>query len=165
LRDATGGLRWAIGITLALLVAATVVLVVRDVSHTGSGSPSSQASAKRTASTTSTTLKTDLTPPHFTTPQAAMVYLAAAFNERNVVDLDHVTNPGARAQLNSMHSMAVDLKLDYCTRQPAGDYQCTFDHKYPSTDKTRGPDPGHAVFLVGPAATPGWYMTVYESCN
>jgi hypothetical protein len=164
-RDATNGLRWAIGITLAVLVVAAAILIVREVSKPGSAKPSSQASAKKSASTTSSTLKTDITPPHFDSPQAAMVYLAAAFNERNVVDLDHVTNPSARAQLDAMHSMAVDLKLAYCTRRPEGDYQCTFNHEYPPTDKTRGPDPGHAVFLVGPAATPGWYMTVYESCN
>ncbi len=24
---------------------------------------------------------------------------------------------------------------------------------------------GHAMFLVGPADTPGWYMTVFESCS
>ncbi len=94
-----------------------------------------------------------------------MTYLAAAYNAKNTVDLNHVTNPAARAQLNHMHSMAVNLKLDHCIRRPEGDYECTFDHQFPSSDRTRGPDPGRAVFLVGPAATPGWYMTVYESCN
>jgi len=94
-----------------------------------------------------------------------MRYLAAAFNARNRVDLNHVTNPAARAQLSNMHSEATNLKLDSCTRRPQGDYQCTFSHEFPPSDATRGPDAGHAVFLVGPALTPGWYMTVFVSCG
>jgi hypothetical protein len=165
MRDITGWLKWAIGITGVALLALTVALVVHYTTQSPTTAPSAAGSATSSSTATSTTLKTDLKAPHFDSPQAAMTYLAAAFNARNIVDLNHVTNPAARAQLNDMHSMAVDLKLDYCTRRPEGDYKCTFTHEYPTTDKTRGPNPGHAVFLVGPALTPGWYMTVYESCN
>jgi hypothetical protein len=162
MRDANRWLKWAIGLTSVVVLVVAVVLVVKLTRH--STSPNAATSSQQ-SSTTTTALKTDLTPPHFTTPEAAMRYLAAAFNAKNIVDLDHVTNPAARAQLNDMHSMATNLKLDYCNRQTAGDYQCTFNHEYPASDTTRGPDPGHAVFLVGPASTPGWYMTVYVSCN
>jgi hypothetical protein len=162
MRDANRWLKWTIAVTSLVVLVAAVVLVVRLTRP--SSSPNASPPTHR-SSTTTTALKTDLTPPHFTTPQTAMRYLAAAFNAKNIVDLDHVTNPAARTQLNDMHSMATNLKLDYCNRRPEGDYQCTFSHEYPSSDTTRGPDPGHAVFLVGPASTPGWYMTVYVSCN
>lgn len=156
MRNSTVWLKWAIGFVSVVLIAGIAVLVGLTPTHRSLTTPPARIS---------TNLKTDLTPPHFATPQAAMTYLAAAYNANNRIDLNHVTNPAARAQLNNMHSMAVNLKLNHCTRRPEGDYECTFDHQYPSSDTTRGPDPGHAVFLVGPATTSGWYMTVYESCN
>src|SRR5580698_6065666 len=163
MRDIAGWLKWAIGVVAAALVAGLVVLAVH---HSGPSTQRSHSATKATTkASTTTTLKTNLTPPHFKTPQAAMVYLAAAWNENNVVDLDHVTNPAARDQLSAMHSMAVNLKLQSCTRNPPGDYTCTFTHNYPPTYKGGKSGHGHAVFLVGPALTPGWYMTVYESCD
>jgi hypothetical protein len=63
-----------------------------------------------------------------------------------------------------MHGEAVDLRLTKCTRRPEGDYTCEFAHDYPA--RTGLPMPGgRADFLVGPAATPGWYMTVYQDCG
>jgi hypothetical protein len=105
-------------------------------------------------------------PPHFDTPQAAMTYLAAAWNTGNTVDLDHVTNPAGRADLAAMRSEAVDLRLDHCAGRPQGDYLCYFDHGYrsgPSSAVTTAANP--MVVLVGPARTPGWYMTVFISCG
>jgi hypothetical protein len=164
MRDVAGWLKWAIGAVAAALVAGLVLLAVH---HSGHSAPPAHSATKATTTkaSTTTTLKTELTSPHFGTPQAAMTYLAAAWNDNNIVDLDHVTNPAARAQLSAMHSMAVNLALQSCTRNPPGDYTCTFTHNYPPNYKGGKPGHGHAVFLVGPALTPGWYMTVYESCN
>jgi len=120
-----------------------------------------------TSATTSTTMTTD-PHPHFDSPEAAMRYLAAAWNANDLVALRHVTDPGARQQLDDMHTEAIDLRLDRCeARQGLGDYTCYFDHEYPSSYpvENRRADGGQAVFLVGPADTPGWYMTVFESCG
>jgi hypothetical protein len=98
-----------------------------------------------------------------------MRYLAVAWNAKDLTSLKHVTDPSARVELDDMHSVAVNLRLDRCERNPAGDYTCYFDHDYPahaSTTMAMGdPMEGHAVFLVGPADDPGWYMTVFESCS
>jgi hypothetical protein len=102
--------------------------------------------------------------PHFETPQAAMTYLAAAWNANDTTALRHVTNPAARDALDAMHSEAVNLRLDHCDRRPEGDYLCYFRHDYPAGTATAQPG-GQAVFLVGPALTPGWYMTVLQSCG
>jgi hypothetical protein len=95
-----------------------------------------------------------------------MNYLTAAWNSGNTVDLDHVTNPAARTALASMHDEAVNLRLNHCTARPQGDYICYFDHDYPAGTPTTLPGGvGHAVFLAGPAARPGWYMTVFITCG
>ncbi len=108
--------------------------------------------------------------PHFATPEDAMRYLADAWNRNDLTDLKHVTNPAARGALDDMHKVAVDLRLDHCTENVGrGDYECYFDHDYPphasTTMKMDDPVTGHAEFTVGPASTPGWYMTVLESCS
>ncbi|MHB8467483.1 MAG: hypothetical protein ACYDH6_00815 [Acidimicrobiales bacterium] len=115
----------------------------------------------------STSTSTTVAPlPHFDTPEAAMTYLAAAWNANDLVSLRHVTNPAARAQLDAMHSEAINLRLDHCTKRPEGDYECTFRHDYPAATPTTMPGGvGEAAFLVGPADTPGWYMTVFEHCG
>ncbi|MFL6240606.1 MAG: hypothetical protein ACJ735_14065 [Actinomycetes bacterium] len=101
--------------------------------------------------------------PRFATPEAAMRYLAAAWNRRDDVSLCHVTTADARGQLNGMHTEAINLRLNHCERQPSGDYQCFFDHDFPASRHKHGT--GHSEFLVGPAKTPGWYMTVFERCD
>ncbi|HEX4864706.1 MAG TPA: hypothetical protein VFV02_11570 [Acidimicrobiales bacterium] len=104
--------------------------------------------------------------PHFDTPEAAMTYLASAWNHNDLVALDHVTDPAARAALQAMHNQAVNLRLNHCTPRPQGDYLCAFDHDYPAgTSTTLAGGTGHAEFLVGPAATPGWYLTVFQGCS
>jgi hypothetical protein len=104
-------------------------------------------------------------PPHFDTPQAAMIYLARAWNTNDLVSLKHVTNPDARAQLDEMHHEATNLRLDHCDHNPEGDYTCHFEHDYPPGYTVPPDAPGEAVFLVGPADTPGWYMTVFQYCG
>jgi hypothetical protein len=60
----------------------------------------------------------------------------------------------------------VHLRLDHCDKNPVGDYTCHFRHDFPASTSTSVPgETGEAVFLAGPADTPGWYMTVFESCS
>jgi hypothetical protein len=108
--------------------------------------------------------------PHFASPEDAMRYLADAWNRDDVVSLKHVTNPAARDELDAMHGVATNLRLKHCDQNPIGDYTCYFAHDYPPHPSTTMPlehqgATGEAVFLVGPADTPGWYMTVFESCS
>ena len=127
--------------------------------------PSSTGSTVTTVTVASSTTSTTTTPPHFASPQAAMAYLAAAWNANDLVSLKHVTNPAARAQLDDMHMEASNLRLDRCQANPAGDYTCYFKHDYPPGYAVPPGAPGEAVFLVGPADIPGWYMTVFQSCG
>jgi len=100
---------------------------------------------------------------HFTTPQAAMRYLAAAYNSNDIPALRHVTTPVARSALLDMRQEATNLQLTSCSRRSVGDYLCQFRHDYPQHLHRRGH--GQATFLVGPAAKPGWYMTVLNECG
>jgi hypothetical protein len=102
--------------------------------------------------------------PHFRTPQAAMRYLARAWNRHDTAALKHVTDPSARYELEQMRTEAVNLRLNYCVKQKAGDYECFFKHDFPKGYKGKERR-GVAQFVVGPALRPGWYMTVFESCG
>jgi hypothetical protein len=109
--------------------------------------------------------------PHFDTPQAAMTYLASAWNASNVKGIDYVTDPAGRKEMDSMASLMVNLQFKYCTENPAGDYTCYFSHNItPSTSPTTYPNPdnfppGEAVFTVAPAGAPGWYLTNVIHCG
>lgn len=109
--------------------------------------------------------------PHFDTPQAAMTYLASAWNAGNTRQIDYVTDPAGRDQLNSMASLLVNLRFKSCTANPAGDYTCYLMHDIvPSTSPTTYPNPmnyppGEAVFTVAPASGPGWYLTQVVHCG
>jgi len=109
--------------------------------------------------------------PHFGSPDAAMDYLATAWNSDNVQEIDYVTDPAGRAQLDSMATLMVNLQLESCTENPAGDYTCYFTHDItPSTSPTTYPNPGgyppgEAVFTVAPADGPGWYLTEVVHCG
>ncbi len=100
---------------------------------------------------------------HFTTPQAAMRYLAAAYNRNDTPALRKVTNPVARAALIAMRQEATNLRLNGCSRRAVGDYLCRFRHDYPQ--HLHRPGHGQATFLAAPAAKPGWYMTVLIDCG
>jgi len=101
---------------------------------------------------------------YFAAPQAAMRYLAVAYNHNDLVALGHVTTPVARANLLAMRRTAVNLRLVGCTAQPArGDYLCAFTHDYPPAMHVSGQ--GHAHFLAAPADEHGWYMTVLQDCS
>src|SRR5215467_8151352 len=101
--------------------------------------------------------------PHFRTPQAAMRYLAAAYNHHNAAALHEVTTPRSYRELKRMRSEAVNLRLDSCTRNRGrGDYTCTFTHGYPASLHQTGH--GSSQFLVAPAIDPGWYMYALLGC-
>ena len=130
-------------------------------------------SAGPTATQTPTAAPTSSAPAvHFDTPEAAMRYLAAAYNRNDLAALKKVTNPIARDALQNMRAEAVNLRLESCTRQPAGDYECNFTHDYPPGYSPEAGhaaeeqhDGGHATFIVAPADNPGWYMTVLLECG
>jgi hypothetical protein len=109
--------------------------------------------------------------PHFGSPDAAMDYLATAWNSDNVQEIDYVTDPAGRQQLDSMATLMVNLQFKSCTENPAGDYTCYFTHDItPSTSPTTYPNPGgyppgEAVFTVAPADAPGWYLTEVVHCG
>jgi hypothetical protein len=109
--------------------------------------------------------------PHFDTPQAAMTYLASAWNAGDVQEIDYVTDPNGRQELDSMASVMVNLRFETCSPNPSGDYTCYFMHDIKaSTSRTTYPNPmnyppGEAVFTVAPAEAPGWYLTNVIHCG
>jgi hypothetical protein len=100
---------------------------------------------------------------HFDTPEAAMTYLASAWNRNDLDELCQVTNPNARFLLNDMHREAFNLRLISCKNTGVGMYQCIFKHDYPKKMHKKGT--GRASFDVGAADNPGYYMTVFEGCG
>ena len=151
------------GLVLVLLVAACGVSRPVGAASGPSQTAGSSTTARASAPSDTPTPTESPAKPHFDTPEAAMTYLAVAWNTNDLVSLGHVTNPAARAELNAMHSEATNLRLTNCVRRPQGDYECFFAHDYPAALHATGT--GQAIFLVGPALTPGWYMTVFESCG
>jgi hypothetical protein len=121
-------------------------------------SPASLVSAADASTTTTSVVR-----PHFGTPQAAMRYLAAAYNRHDVADLHYVTNPSSFKALMAMRSEAVDLQLRSCTRTGHGDYNCVFRHRYPKRMHDSGF--GESDFIAAPAINPGWYMYLFEDCG
>lgn len=101
--------------------------------------------------------------PHFDTPEAAMTYLASAWNRDDLADLCQVTNPNARLLLLEMHREAVNLRLNHCNKDGVASFSCVFDHDYPKRWHRKGV--GHTYLDVAAADIPGWYMTVYEGCG
>jgi hypothetical protein len=114
-------------------------------------------------STPPATAPSGYTGPHFGTPQAAMIYLAAAYNRGDLTALHHVTEPRAFSRLMTMRSDALNLRLKYCTPNPRGDYTCYFRHDFPASEHKTGH--GQAVFIAAPALNPGWYMYQFRSCD
>jgi hypothetical protein len=106
-------------------------------------------------------------PLYFETPQAAMRYLAAAYNRNDVAALKHVTTPVAREGLLGMRSVAENLRLVGCKANPGrGDYLCEFHHDYPKgAPETLRTGHGYAHFTAAPADKYGWYMTILNDCG
>ena len=100
---------------------------------------------------------------HFGTPQAAMTYLAAAWNHNDLEALCQVTNPNSRMLLLDMHREAVNLQLKKCERMDIGLYACTFTHDYPKHLHAKGH--GKTWLEVAAADNPGWYLLDYVGCG
>ena len=100
---------------------------------------------------------------HFDTPEAAMTYLAAAWNRNDLAALCQVTNPNSRFLLNDMHRQAVNLRLKKCDYMDVGLYACTFVHDYPKRMHAKGH--GDATLVVAAANNPGWYLLDYAGCG
>jgi hypothetical protein len=130
---------------------------------TGTGPPSTTPAAAPTPSPSPPAAASGYTGPHFGTPQAAMGYLAAAYNTGDLKALHHVTEPRAFSRLMIMRSDAINLRLRYCTPNPGGDYTCYFRHDFPASEHRSGH--GEAVFIAAPAVNPGWYMYQFQSCD
>ncbi|MFN2539376.1 MAG: hypothetical protein ABR549_14675 [Mycobacteriales bacterium] len=147
-------------------IAVLALLLTAACGSAGTGGQTSvgSAPAPTTRASTPAPTRTPAPIPSFSTPQAAMRYLASAWNRGDLTELKHVTDPSARQQLLDMHREATDLRLEKCVRLEAGDYDCTFSHAFPIGYPHHRPR-GKAGFLVGPARRSGWYMTVYEYCG
>ena len=101
---------------------------------------------------------------HFATPEAAMRYLAGAYNRNDLAALKHVTTPEARNNLLFMRPTADNLQLVGCAANAGrGDYLCGFTHGFPAAMHQSGT--GQAHFTVAPADRVGWYMTVLNDCS
>jgi hypothetical protein len=100
----------------------------------------------------------------FRTPQAAMRYLADAYNRHDDRALRHVTNSEARHELAAMRSMAVNLRVQNCRLESGGMAECLFAHDYVSA---AGPvaGPGTATMRVAPARRPGWVAKGEVDCG
>jgi len=130
---------------------------------TPSAAPSSSPSSSAPSAESGSTTPTPKPALHFATPEAAMRYLAAAYNRNDLPALKKVTNEPARAALVELRKEATNLQLTGCSRQPRGDYVCSFRHDFPAHRHRAGH--GQAAFLAAPANKPGWYMTVLLDCD
>src|SRR6266496_1386796 len=79
---------------------------------------------------------TSVVRPHFGTPQAAMRYLADAYNRDDVAALHYVTTPSSFNPLIAMRSEAVDLQLKSCAPTGHGDYNWSSGTGTPSACTT-----------------------------
>jgi predicted lipid-binding transport protein (Tim44 family) len=125
--------------------------------------PAGGPAAAPASSASPSTAAPGYTGPHFDTPQAAMIYLADAYNAGDLTALHHVTEPRAFSRLMSMRPDAINLRLKYCTPNPHGDFTCYFRHDFPASEHKTGH--GQAVFIAAPALNPGWYMYQFQSCD
>lgn len=96
----------------------------------------------------------------FATPEAAMRFLAAAYNAHDDIAIRHVTTPESRKVLLDMRHYAPALRLDYCRRAYNGTYDCKLTH----TLADSGED-GYMALHLAPAARPGWYVRVMLECG
>ena len=105
--------------------------------------------------------------PMFATPEAAMRFLAMAYNTKDEASLKKVTTPEAREALEDMRPIAPRLTFEECIRTD-GIYYCNFTHTYPEGSRhDHGDDHEHGTAGVQLAAAdkPGWYMRFLISCS
>jgi hypothetical protein len=106
---------------------------------------------------------TGSTGPHFATPQAAMAYLAAAYNSDDTAALHAVTNAQSFTSLQSMRTTDTNLRLTSCRPTGHGDDECTFRYTYVGEGQHAA---RNAMVTAAPALNPGWYMYRFiEGCD
>jgi hypothetical protein len=102
-------------------------------------------------------------PVHFRTPDAAMRYLARAWNCRDLAAVKHVSTPVARHNMLGMSTTTSQLRFSNCDENSYGtDYhswECTMDDVYPKGTDTDGKEM-HQILTVYSARNPGFYVTV-----
>lgn len=129
----------------------------------GAASPLSPHTAWLADAAAAPPTTTSVVRPHFATPQAAMKYLAAAYNRDDVAALHYVTNQSSFKALIAMRSEAIDLQLRSCAPTGHGDYICGFRHRYPKRLHDSGY--GESDFVAAPVINPGWYMYMFGDCG
>ena len=165
---------------LIMLVSACASMAPRQASVSGTGlrraaapattasrpAPTTSASRLALATSQSTPAATGTTSPpgsvpaaytgpHFATPQAAMTYMATAYNNDDTTAMRAVTDPEAFNSLQAMRFADTDLRLTSCKQTPRGDYMCSFRYDYVDGHHPRSQT---AMVITGPAVNPGWYM-------
>jgi hypothetical protein len=100
---------------------------------------------------------------HFDTADAAMRYLADAWNRKDVAAICAVSTPDARYQLLAMHYEAQHLRLSSCDSQGNGAYMCTFTHDYPARLHRHGH--GEMQLIAAPATRTGYYTSGFIGCG
>lgn len=112
--------------------------------------------------------------PHFTTPDDAMRYLAAAYNSGDEVAIRHLTTPDSRTQFESERQWVQTFRFRDCTANgaPTWDYNCILDITAnvpgvsPNIDATTGlVVMDEVALLVAPAARTGYYVEANEGCG
>ncbi|MEO6715341.1 MAG: hypothetical protein ABIM89_18225 [Mycobacteriales bacterium] len=105
----------------------------------------------------------------FRTPEAAMRYLASAYNRHDTAALKKVTNPGARLDLRYMQRTrwAVNLQLKGCEREPSGMASCQFTHDWADAQAKDAVarQSGYAELRVAPVRRRGWVMKSMAGCD
>jgi len=143
--------------TVAALAALTITTVTGTSAY--AASPGAPAWPTRTCVVDSGAV-------HFRTPEAAMRYLAKAWNCRDLAAVRHLTNPDSRNQMLAMATPTSRLSFSSCERFGTPGWrtwECTFDDVYPAgtTDTEREL---HQIFTVKPARGPGFYVAV-DTCG
>jgi hypothetical protein len=121
------------------------------------GSPGTTGSTGTTSSTPPA-----YTGPDFTTAQAAMAYLAAAYNSDDTTAMHAVTTSQAFTALLAMHSSDVNLQLGSCAARAQGDYICSFRYTYTYTTAS-GQNSQARSAMVAPALNRSGAITAVPS--
>jgi hypothetical protein len=112
--------------------------------------------------------------PHFTTPDAAMQYLVAAYNTNNEVNIRHVTTPDSRDQFEAERQWVKAFRFRSCTANgsPTWDHTCVLDIVTTMSEVSATIDPAtgaqvmnEVTVLVAPAERTGFYLAANEGCG
>jgi hypothetical protein len=139
-----------------------------------SSSPSSLATPASAAQPAGTAPAAPAAVPRFTTPDAAMQYLVAAYNTNNEVNIRHVTTPDSRDQFEAERQWVKTFHFRSCAANgsPTWDYTCVLNivATMPDVSATIDPATGAQVMnevtvLVAPAERTGFYLAANEGCG